>query len=63
MGKYITWEAFRDTAIDVLQNNPYTSRLVVKYNDSKGVCILKVTDDQRWIMTKITNIKDFTKIE
>lgn len=63
MGKYIEWETFRDAAVDILQNDPFTSRLIVKYNHKRGVCLLKVTDDKKWIKTKITNIKDFTKIE
>ena len=63
MGKYITWEAFRDAAVEAIQNEPFATRLIVKYNHKKEMCILKVTDDNKWIMTKITHVKDFSKIE
>ncbi|KAL4477766.1 hypothetical protein ABPG72_018940 [Tetrahymena utriculariae] len=63
MGKFVEWEIFRDTATELIGSNPFISRLVVKYNHKKDVCIMKVTDDKKWIKTKIVNIKDFTKIE
>ncbi|KRX04684.1 Signal recognition particle, SRP9/SRP14 subunit [Pseudocohnilembus persalinus] len=60
---YKAWDEFLVLGLEILGNNPFTSRVVTKYNNVKKTLIVKVTDDKNIVLTKLTHPSDFEKYE
>ena len=61
--KKLPFEEFFDQALDVLVNDPFRSKFVLKYAHKKQLAVLKVTDGKKILLCKLTQKDDFEKLE
>lgn len=52
---YSSFESFIESAMDITLQRPVYARVVIKYNRRQNKVVLKVTDDSRWALFKITH--------
>ena len=54
-----TWKQFLDRAMEILIENPTTSRYVLKYLPDKNTFLIKITDGQKIVMKKVNARKQY----
>jgi len=57
------WEDFLDKAQELLQDDPYKTRVTVKYRGKSKITILKVTDNKKVAMYKCKEEDDFKRMD
>ena len=48
-----SWKEFLDRAMEILIENPTTSRYVLKYIPEKNMFLIKITDGHKIVMKKV----------
>lgn len=48
-----SWKEFLDRAMEIIIDNPTTSRYVLKYIPNKNSFLIKVTDGRKIVMKKV----------
>jgi len=57
------WEHFFEAAIDLCLNDPFKTRVTIKYKNNKSLALIKVTDDKKVFLFKIMEEADLKKID
>lgn len=57
------WDHFFESSVELLLNNPFKTRLTMKYKNKNNIAILKVTDNSTVYMYKATEENDLKKID
>ncbi len=57
------WEDFFENAIDICLNDPFKSRVCLKYKNSYSLAIVKVTDGKKTLLYKCKEEADIKKID
>ncbi len=57
------WDTFFESVLDLCLNDPFKTRISLKYKNKKDLAIVKATDDVKTFIYKCTEEADLKKID
>jgi predicted DNA binding CopG/RHH family protein len=61
--KIIEFDDFFNQALDNLAQDPFKTKVIVKYTHNKKLVNIRVTDGRKTLITKLKAKEDFEKLE